>query len=88
MGGDKCERGGKEGVRPLPKGHLGCPISAGERNHRSSQQMEIFFILYRCPALWAGSFTLPFFFEVTPDSIESSFSPNMLPNGNVPVTFR
>jgi anaerobic ribonucleoside-triphosphate reductase activating protein len=42
VGGDECERGGKEGVKPHPNSHPAYPISAGERNHRTSQQMELF----------------------------------------------
>ena len=54
VGGEEREGGGKEGVRPHPKGHPFYLISAGERNHGSSQQMEVFLKFYRCPALWAG----------------------------------
>lgn len=42
VNGEEWEEGGKEGGRPHPKGHPFYPMSARERNHDSSQQMEVF----------------------------------------------
>ena len=49
MGGEEWEGGGKEGVRPHPKGHPFYLISAGERNHGSSPTDGDFFEALQMP---------------------------------------